>query len=86
VIVVDTPVDTAVERLVEFRGLTEVDARARISRQASREDRLKIADRVVDNGGDRDHLESQLGGLWDWIRGLPAAEPLPSEESMINNS
>ncbi len=86
VIVVDTPVDTAVERLVAFRGLTEVDARARISRQASREDRLKIADRVVDNGGDREHLESQLGGLWDWIRSLPAAGPLPSEESITGQS
>jgi len=86
VIVVDTPVETAVERLVAYRGLTETDARARISRQASREDRLKIADRVVDNGGDRAHLESQLSDLWSWIRSLPSADPLPSEADIAGAS
>jgi len=86
VIVVDTPVQTAVERLVAYRGLTETDARARISRQASREDRLKIADRVVDNGGDRAHLESQLSDLWSWIRSLPSADPLPSEADIAGAS
>ena len=86
VIVVDTPVDTAVERLVAYRGLGEADARARISRQASREDRLKIADRVVDNGGDRAHLEAQLGDLWSWIRSLTPADPLPSEADIAGAS
>jgi len=86
VIVVDTPVETAVERLVAYRGLTETDARARISRQASREDRLKIADRVVDNGGDRAHLEAQLSDLWPWIRSLPSADPLPSEADIAGAS
>ncbi len=38
-------------RLVEHRGFTEEDARARISRQVSREDRLAKADRVLDNSG-----------------------------------
>jgi len=82
VIVVDTPTEVAVERLVRFRGLAEADARARMSRQASREDRLKIADRVVDNGGDLAHLESQLDDLWAWIRSQPPAGPLPSEEEL----
>ena len=63
VIVVDTPVETAIERLVAYRGLAEDDARARVSRQATREDRLKIADRVVDNGGAQAHLHAQLDGL-----------------------
>lgn len=86
VIVVDTPVEIAVERLVAYRRLGEADARARISRQASREDRLKIADRVVDNGGDRAHLEAQLGDLWSWIRSLPPADPLPSEADVAGAS
>jgi dephospho-CoA kinase len=81
VIVVDTPVETAVHRLVTYRGLAEDDARARISRQATREDRLKIADRVVDNGGDRAHLDAQLDDLWAWIRSLPPAEPLPPDDA-----
>jgi len=81
VIVVDTPVETAVHRLVTYRGLNEADARARIGKQASREDRLKIADRVVDNGGDRAALEAQLDDLWAWIRSLPPAEPLPPDDT-----
>lgn len=81
VIVVDTPVETAVHRLTTYRGLTEDDARARIGRQASREDRLKIADRVVDNSGDRAHLEAQLDGLWAWIRSLPPTPPPATGES-----
>ena len=36
-IVVDVPVEVQVERLVKYRGFDETDARARISRQATRE-------------------------------------------------
>jgi dephospho-CoA kinase len=78
IIVVDTPVEVAVERLVAFRGLDRADALARIGRQVSREDRVKIADRVVDNSGDRAHLDAQFEGLWDWIRSLgPTSLPAP---------
>ena len=51
-IVVDVPVETQVDRLVRFRGFDEADARARISRQATREQRLEGAGFVVDNSGD----------------------------------
>ena len=49
VIVVDVPVEAQVERLVKYRGFDEADARARIARQSSREDRLKLATHVIDN-------------------------------------
>jgi len=71
VIVVDTPIDTAIERLVGQRGFTEADARARMARQATREERLAAADRVVDNSGTPEELEAQLPELWEWIEGLP---------------
>ena len=51
-IVVDVPVDVQVVRLTKFRGFDEADARARIGRQATREQRLETADFVVDNAGD----------------------------------
>ena len=70
-IVVDTPVDTAVERLVGQRGFTEADARARMARQATREERLAQADRVVDNSGSPADLEAQIPGLWEWIHAPP---------------
>lgn len=70
-IVVDVPVDVAVGRLVTQRGLDEADARARIGRQATREQRLATADFVIDNSGSRAELEGQIDELWSWLSGLP---------------
>ena len=67
VIVVDTPVEVAVQRLVEQRGFTEADARARVAAQVTREERLAIADVVVDNSGDLAHLRAEIDKAWDWI-------------------
>jgi dephospho-CoA kinase len=50
VIVVDVPVETQVERAIA-RGMTEIDARARIAAQASREDRLGAATYVTCESG-----------------------------------
>jgi dephospho-CoA kinase len=79
VVVVDTPDETAVHRLVTRRGLSETDARARMARQASREQRLSIADRVIDNGGDLEHLEAQLDEVWSWILSLAPWVPAGDE-------
>ena len=75
-VVVDVPVDIAVERLVASRGMDEADARARIANQVSRDERLAIATHVIDNSGDLDSLHDQVDALWDEIVQLP---PLPSE-------
>ena len=75
-IVVDVPLEVQVERLVRYRGFTVDDARARIARQASREDRLKNADYVIDNSGSVEDLARQILGLWEWMRSLPQ---LPSD-------
>jgi dephospho-CoA kinase len=73
VVVVDVPVETQVERLVQFRGFAEDDARARIARQASRDERLGDADFVIDNGGDEAALDEQVAAAWSWIEALPRA-------------
>ncbi|GLZ10693.1 dephospho-CoA kinase [Actinomadura sp. NBRC 104425] len=65
VVVVDAPVETQVRRLVEHRGMTEEDARARIAAQATREQRLALAHRVIDNSGSLDELRAQVDTLWD---------------------
>jgi dephospho-CoA kinase len=70
-IVVDVPVEVQVERLVKYRGFDEADARARISRQATREQRLATADFVVDNSGDLAALQPQIEKLWQWLKSLP---------------
>ena len=66
-LVVDVDPEVAVVRLVEQRGMREADARARMARQASREDRLARADRVIDNAGTPDDLARQVDDAWAWI-------------------
>lgn len=73
VVVVDVPVDVAVGRLVEQRGMSEDDARARIAKQATRDERAKIADRIIDNSGSLADLERQVDDLWSWALSLPPA-------------
>jgi dephospho-CoA kinase len=77
ILVVDTPTDVAVARLVEHRGFSEADARARIAAQVTREQRLELADFVVDNSGPADALDAQLVNAWEWARELPSTEPTP---------
>jgi len=70
-IVVDVPVEVQVERLIKFRGFDEADARARISRQSTREQRLLTADFVIDNSHDLESLIPQIDKVWDWLVSLP---------------
>jgi len=67
IVVVDTPVEVALNRLVRHRGLSEDDARARIAAQISREDRRAIADVIIDNSGDRAHLAREIDRAWAWV-------------------
>jgi len=66
-VVVDLDPEVAIRRLVEHRGFTEADARARIAAQADRSERLQLADFVVDNSGTLDELEAEVDRLWSWI-------------------
>lgn len=70
IIVVDAPVDLAVRRVVEGRGLPEDDVRARVAAQATREQRLAAADWVIDNSGTIQELEAEAGRAWEWVRRL----------------
>ncbi len=73
-VVVDIPVDVAVRRLVDQRGMDEADARARINSQISRDERLATATHVLDNGGDRDSLTAQVDELWQQLLELHPAD------------
>jgi dephospho-CoA kinase len=68
VVVVDAPPRVQAERLVRGRGMTRDQARARIAAQASREQRLAIADLVIDNSGSLAELNRQVGELWSQLR------------------
>jgi dephospho-CoA kinase len=67
VVVVDTPTDVALERLLSQRGFDKADAEARIRSQISREERCNEADYVLDNSGDRAALEREVAKLWEWL-------------------
>ena len=68
VVVVDAPPKVQAERLVRRRGMTREQARARMAAQASREQRLAIADIVIDNSGSLAELDRQVGDLWAGLR------------------
>lgn len=64
VVVVDVDPETQLRRLVERRGMAEADARARMAVQATREQRLAVADFVVDNTGDLAGLDDRVREVW----------------------
>lgn len=74
VVVVDTPPELALRRLVEQRGMGEEDARARMAAQPDRSARLEGADFVVDNSGDQAHLEAEVDRVWASLADLAAAD------------
>ncbi|MFD9883735.1 dephospho-CoA kinase [Streptomyces alboflavus] len=68
VVVVDARPETQLDRLVRLRGMTEDDARARMTAQATREKRLEIADLVIDNDGPLEHLVPRVDEVWRDLR------------------
>ncbi len=68
VVVVETPLELRVERLIATRGMGEADARARIAAQADDAQRRAIADHVVINDGDLSALRAEAGPLLEEIR------------------
>jgi len=69
-LVVDVDPEVAVKRLVTQRGMREPDVRARMARQASREERVARADFVIHNDGSLDDLAPQVDAAWEWIASL----------------
>jgi dephospho-CoA kinase len=70
IVVVDVDPEVALRRLVEHRGMAEEDARARMARQATREERLARADLVIDNSGTPEDLARLVDELWPQIEAL----------------
>ncbi|GAA4040390.1 dephospho-CoA kinase [Nonomuraea soli] len=65
VVVVDASEATRIARLAEHRGMAGEEARARIAAQATREERLAVADVVISNEGSLEELERQVSELWE---------------------
>lgn len=67
VVVVDVPESQQLRRLQLRDGLDAAAAQARLRAQASRQERLAVADWVIDNGGERARTLGQVSELWDWL-------------------
>ncbi len=66
VITVEAQMDKRIERLRE-KGLHLSEIEARIAAQASREERVSIADSVIENSGSKDDLLRQVENIWDGL-------------------
>jgi dephospho-CoA kinase len=64
VIVVDVPPEVQIDRLVTQRGMPPDQAQARLAAQATREQRLALADLVIDNSGSLEDLDRRVAEVW----------------------
>ena len=88
VIIVHADEDLRVKRLIEHRGFSEEDARARIAAQATEEQRRAIADVWLDNAGTADELVEQARALWHqrilpFEQNLDAGEPARAQPVLV---
>lgn len=68
VVVVDAPEHEQLERLIRLRQMSQEQAEARMAAQVGRDQRLAIADLVVDNSSSLTELDRQVGDLWGELR------------------
>lgn len=70
VLIVDSPEDLVIDRLVRERSMSEDEAQARITAQASRTEHLRAADFIIMNMGSLDELAVMVDRAWEWMKSL----------------
>jgi dephospho-CoA kinase len=68
IVVVHADRENRLRRLVELRGMTPEDSARRIDAQATDEERLAVADDVIDTNGTLDETLRQVDALWERLR------------------
>jgi dephospho-CoA kinase len=79
VVIVHADVEVRLRRLVEQRGMSEEDARARIAAQADDEQRRAVADVWLDNSSTQEDLVERARDVWN-NRILPFAHNLTKRQ------
>jgi len=69
VIVVETPAELQVERMLRDRGWTRADAESRIASQATPEQRRAIATHLIVNTGTREELRARVAEVYAELSG-----------------
>lgn len=67
VVVVQAPREVRIQRLVDGRDMTRADVAARMAAQATDEERLAVADVVIENSGDERALSDAVDRAWQAI-------------------
>jgi dephospho-CoA kinase len=63
--IVTCPPETQLRRLMERRGMTEEEARARLDAQPPLEPKLALASEIIENSGSLDDLRRQVTAAWE---------------------
>ena len=74
VVVVDATDEERLRRLVDLRAMTQAEARARMAAQATRQQRLAVADEVIVNEGSLADLAHRVDELWQRLLLRQASE------------
>jgi len=71
VVLVYAPEEVAIARLVEQRGMSEEQARARIAAQMPIEEKRRLATHVIENTGSLAELKARVDAVWREIAASP---------------
>lgn len=88
VVIVHADQELRVKRLIQYRGFTAEDARARIAAQATEQQRRAVADVWLDNSGSAGDLVERARELWHhrilpFAHNLDRGEPAPTESVLV---
>jgi dephospho-CoA kinase len=89
VIIVNADAELRVARLIEHRGFSGADARARIAAQATEEQRRAVADVWLDNSGSSADLKRRAVDLWHhrivpFAQNLDAGAPAATQPRLVS--
>ncbi len=68
VVVVDAPYDTRLSRMIEFRGLSEEEARRVMTAQMDANEKRQLADVLIRNDGTLEQLHQKAGSVLEEVR------------------
>ncbi|MDR0469880.1 MAG: dephospho-CoA kinase [Peptococcaceae bacterium] len=66
-----------IRRLMGRDGITEEEAKARLGSQSSLEEKMSLADKVIDNSGTPEETREQVMALWEDAMRMADAEKFP---------
>ncbi len=81
VLLVDTLENVQIQRTAARSGLSEPEIRKIMSAQASRAQRLRLANDVIENNGDRKQLEAEVERMHQWYLSLAATSKMSDKKA-----